>query len=320
MEAKFSQILTIGVPVFEEQEGLSRTLASIEGLTEFKSGDIQVVVWDNHSGDETYKVALEFATRNPTTVHVGTNSSNIGLVGNLLQVLRTCRSKFVWILGAGEEITTSTLLPILEFLANPNNNEIAMGVVTAETSHELLEPENDWKILKFNPESESCFAETISLSIVDRNIALAVLDADPPEKKGIFHLWPHLEVALAATSYPTFKIDCPSLVKISENPTGWWYHGPSALDVYLNQVNLLRSHRRNVEWIKAQTKHRCGWHFAKFAFEIKLEGAGLKAFDLQRAVKAGINLGPAAIALLVALSPKAALRVIQIIYRRTQKR
>jgi hypothetical protein len=43
MGAKFSQILTIGVPVFEEKEGLSKTLASIEGLAEFKSGDIQVV-------------------------------------------------------------------------------------------------------------------------------------------------------------------------------------------------------------------------------------------------------------------------------------
>jgi hypothetical protein len=85
--------------------------------------------------------------------------------------------------------------------------------------------------------------------------------------------------------------------------------------MYLNQVKLLRAHPRRVDWVQDRLEDRTGWHFAKFAFEIKVEGAGLKPTELLEAHRAGIQIGPLLLALTIALSPKAVLRIAQSIFR-----
>ena len=319
-DSKFSKLLCIGVPVFEEDEGLSRTISSIEALEEFKNGLVEAVIWDNDSGDDSYKVALEFAKRNPKLVRVGQNPSNIGPVGNLRQVLRNSSTKFVWILGAGEELTTTSLSPLFEFLGDSRNSELAMGTVNAiRPLSSPNESELEWEIESIDPEASSCFIETISLSIVLRDLALAVLDGDNPRRDDVFHVWPHLEVALRATSYPTFKVSFPPLVKVTTNPTGWWYHSSSALEIYLNQVILLKAHSKKADWIQARARDRCGWHFAMFAFEVNLEGAGLTLIELSKALRAGIQMAPVVVAAAIAISPKRLLRLAQKIYRAGQR-
>lgn len=314
-------LLTIGVPVFEEEEGLSRTIASIEGIEEFRTGAIKVVIWDNFSQDSSEEVARKFEVRNPDLVLVGQNSTNIGPVANLIRVLRNSHSKFVWILGAGEQINRSSLRPLLAFLEEPSNSDLVMGIVKADSRSQTTTPARSiWNIQRVEPESESCFVETISLSIVDRNLALRVLDDNNQVARGSFYVWPHLEVALSATSFPTFRVDSPALVRVSANPTGWWYHGPSAMDVYLNQVVLLRNYPRRVDWVSNRLRDRAGWHFAKFAFEIKLEGAGLRLSSVILALKAGIKAGPGIVALAVAICPNPILRIAQAVFRKLQTR
>lgn len=316
-----NELLTIGIPVFEEADGLAKTITSIENLTEFRAGIIKVVIWDNHSQDDSEKVATKFAARYPDKVLVGHNSTNVGAVGNIIQVLKNSNSKFVWILGAGEELINSTLKPLLDFLDEPRNSDVVMGTVKADSgpgSKWGASPE--WNIKRVEPETDSCFVETISLSIVDRNLALKVLEVNHDLKRSMNYVWPHLEVALSATSAPTFKLDYPALVNVSGNPTGWWYHGPKALDYYLNQVMLLKNHPRPVEWVTIRLKDRTGWHFAKFAFEIKLEGAGLRARSLISAFRTGIGAGPTLTALAIALIPKPLLRIAQTIFRKAQKK
>ena len=319
-DSRLSNLLCIGVPVFEEDEGLSRSISSIEALEEFKNGLVEAVIWDNDSSDDSYKVALQFANRNPQSVRVGQNTSNIGPVENLRQVLRNSSAKFVWILGAGEELSTTSLSPLLEFLGDPLNSELAMGTVSTDLpSNSPTEDELDWHIESIDPEASSCFVETISLSIVLRDLALDVLDRDYPGRDDGFHVWPHLEVALRATSCPTFRVSSPPLVKVTTNPTGWWYHSSSALEIYLNQVILLKSHAKKVDWIQDRAGDRCGWHFAKFAFEVKLEGAGLTLIELVKALRAGIKMAPIVVAAAIAISPKALLRFAQKMYRAGQR-
>jgi glycosyltransferase involved in cell wall biosynthesis len=318
-DSRLSNLLCIGIPVFEEDEGLSRSISSIEALEEFKNGLVEAVIWDNDSGDDSYRVALQFAKRNPQSVRVGQNQSNIGPVGNLRQVLRNSRARFVWILGAGEELTTTSLSPLIEFLSDPLNSELAMGTVSADRALDSpTEGELGWDIESIVPEASGCFVETISLSIVLRDLALEVLDGDNPGRDDGFHVWPHLEVALRATSHPTFKVSFPPLVKVTKNPTGWWYHSSSALEIYLNQVTLLKAHTKKVDWIQARARDRCGWHFAMFAFEVKLEGAGLRLIELSKALRAGIQLAPVVVAAAIAISPKRLLRLAQKIYRAGQ--
>lgn len=309
-------LLTIGIPVFEEEKGLAQTLSSIANLKEFLSGEIEVVVWDNDSDDLSYKVASDFAAGFPELVFVGQNVTNLGMRENLRQVIRNSKSKFVWILGAGEQITLPSLAPLMNYLGDPRNVSLAMG--TIEAQHYLNTETSDgcnWEIQTFAPNSHSCFVETISLSIVSSNLALEVVNAEDYGHKDLFHLWPHLEMALIATSDKTFRVVSPKLVRVSANPTGWWYHGKNALGIYLNQVKLLKAHPRKIGWIQDRLKDRTGWHFAKFAFEIKLEGAGLKPLELLEARSVGIQGEPFLAALAIAFSPKTLLRIVQGVFR-----
>ncbi len=316
-ENRLSGILTIGIPVFEEEEGLAETLSSIGNLEEFKSGEIEVVVWDNNSQDLSYQVAFDFALRFPKSVYVGCNPSNLGMRENLRQVLKRANSKFVWIIGAGEQITPSSLAPLLQFLGDTRNSAVSMGTVEAHPDLELQDISGSkWEIQTFEPHSQSCFVETVSLSIVSSRLALQVVDSADYREKDQFHLWPHLELALIATSDKTFKVVSPHLVKVSANPMGWWYHGSQALGIYLNQVKLLKAHSQIVGWVQDRLADRTGWHFAKFAFEIKVEGTGLKAIELIEARRAGIQRGPLLVALVIALSPKAILLIAQSGFRR----
>lgn len=309
-------LLTIGIPVFEEEECLAQTLVSVASLDEFKSGEIEVVVWDNCSSDLSYKVALEFSSKSPQTVRAGRNPSNLGGIENIKQVLRNSNSKFVWILGAGEEITHESLAPLLSFLADSENSTVSMGTVIAEASVDKGNGhESNWVIEAFDPESGSCFVETISLSIIDKALALEVLETPYSELTKEFRVWPHLEMALVATSERTFKVSSPPLVRVSENPTGWWYHGNNALGMYLNQVKLLKAHPRRVGWVQDRLADRTGWHFAKFVFEVKVEGADLKPAELLEARRAGIQIYPLLVALTIALSPKPLLRIAQSVFR-----
>ena len=309
-------LLTIGIPVFTEEDGLAQSLASISQLKEFESGVVEVVVWDNCSTDLSYKVASDFALASPRTVRVGRNGSNIGPMKNLIQVLRNSTSKFVWILGAGEEVLPTSIAPLISYLNDCQNSTISMGVVTAEARPTVQKhADYNWAIKTLEPETLSCFVETISLSIVSRALALAVLEGEDSRNQDKFRVWPHLEVALAATSQRTFAVSLPPMVRVSENPSGWWYHSKDSLGIYLNQVKLLKGHPRAVPWVQHRLNDRTGWHFAKFAFEIKVEGAGLMAGDLIEARKAGIQSGPLLVALAVALCPKALLRVVQWAFR-----
>jgi glycosyltransferase involved in cell wall biosynthesis len=309
-------LLTIGIPVFEEEDGLAESLTSIANLNEFKSGEIEVVVWDNASRDLSYKVASDFSLKNPQKVKVGRNPSNLGGMENLKQVLRNSTSRFVWILGAGEEIIGESLAPLISFLGDPRNSTVLMGTVSSVASEDKVKGhESNWLIEAFEPETGNCFVETISLSIVEKDLALAVVERRDSNSAKEFRVWPHLEMALVATSERTFKVTSPSLVRVSENLIGWWYHGNNALGIYLNQVKLLKAHPRRVGWVHDRLKDRAGWHFAKFAFEIKVEGAGLKFKELIEAYRAGIQKGPLLVAFIIALSPKPILRIAQAMFR-----
>lgn len=309
-------LLTIGIPVFEEEEGLTKSLASIAKLSEFISGEIELVVWDNASRDLSFKVASDFASKSQRRMVVGRNPNNLGAPENYRQLLRTSTSKFVWFLGAGEVVACSSLRPLIDFLNDSDNFAISMGTVSVEANTNRGDvPASKWEIQAFEPETESCFVETISLSIVNRKLALAVIDKKDTGKIDKNAVWQHLEIALVATHERTFTVRSPGLVQVSENVTGWWYHSINALGIYLNQVKLLKAHPRRVEWVQDRLSDRTGWHFAKFAFEIKVEGAGLEPAELIEARKAGIKLGPLLLALTIASSPKPVLRIAQSVFR-----
>ncbi len=312
--------LTIGIPVFNGAEDLVATLASLERLKEFKSGALEVLISDNNSTDGSFVVAKSFEKKHPRLVTVVKNDANKFLRGNLLNLTRIARTRHVWFLGAGERVAVESLQPLLAFLQGEVGSSTFAGVLatTGLNSNQVPEAHPSWKIRVNLPHTASCFSETISLIVVNRELALEVLAAggDPAPLEASF--WPHLEIALEASRCSTFQILSPPLVTIAPNPGGWWYHGELAMPIYTKQLQLLRSSlektrrylgaRNRNWWAEKLASNKSGWQFAAFVFEVRMNGNGVKFEDIIYAHKVGVRLAPLLLALVVIHLPKTGLR------------
>jgi glycosyltransferase involved in cell wall biosynthesis len=323
----YAPTLTIGIPVFNGAEDLVSTLASVERLKEFKSGALEVLISDNNSTDGSFVVAKSFEKNHPRLVTVVKNDANKFLRGNLLNLTRIARTRHVWFLGAGERVAVESLQPLLAFLQGEVGSSTFAGVLatTGLNSNQVPEAHPSWKIRVNLPHTASCFSETISLIVVNRELALEVLAAggDPAPLEASF--WPHLEIALEASRCSTFQILSPPLVTIAPNPGGWWYHGELAMPIYTKQLQLLRSSlektrrylgaRNRNWWAEKLASNKSGWQFAAFVFEITLNGKGAKFRDLILARKEGAKLGPFLTALIITQIPKIFLSWLQALKR-----
>lgn len=109
--------ITVGVPVYNEERFLSKTLTSIVNQT---LKDIEVIITDNASTDQSVKIAERFTADNQNTRLI-CHKSNIGATQNFISSLQQCKTKyFVWI--GGHDIFASDYLALaVNYLdANPN--------------------------------------------------------------------------------------------------------------------------------------------------------------------------------------------------------
>jgi glycosyltransferase involved in cell wall biosynthesis len=293
--------LCIAIPVFNDSTGLERTLLSLIGLDELKKGSLSVIVQDNFSTDRSYEVAKEISMNSDSRILVERNDRNLGFHGNLLALVRRCKSNYIWFLGAGEVIVVPSLVPLLEFLSETHRVEFQMGVVGAALSKTGLEPAHDLESWKFNtlrPAEDQCFRESISLNIVRTQLALEVLESALEKGDIERDSWPHLEMALSATTSQTFAVTHPPLVQISENEKGWWYHSPIAMDIYLRQIELLNDFIQSApktSWAGRLYSNKVSWGFAAMAFEMRINGRGFQKEQVEKARDLGLS-GPALLA------------------------
>ena len=298
---------------------LETTLASIERIEEFKSGELEVVISDNQSEDDSFQVATAFARKYPQSVSLSQNPVNLLFRKNLSVLCSLSRSKYIWFLGVGEQIATTSLRPLVAFLESPEGSNAKMGVAaTFDHGQKKFHERETWDIELSAAHSNNCFSEAISLVLAEVELASKVLEKGEPDNRIERVFWPHLEMAIAASEYSTFQIHAPGLVSIAQNNNGWWYHGKYAMSVYVKQLEILREAQEpqtDTWWASSLWSQRRGWHFAALVFEASVEGIGVHVREVLRARRAGVRLGPTAIGLLIAVSPRWILSVTQRVKR-----
>jgi glycosyltransferase involved in cell wall biosynthesis len=120
--------VSLCLPVRNGQESMRRALDSALGQ-DFR--DLEVVVSDNGSDDDTAAILREYAARDPR-VRVSTNAENVGLIENVNIVLRMARGKYVRLLGSDDWIEPDFLTRCLETL-EPRPD--AVGVTSGFRAH-----------------------------------------------------------------------------------------------------------------------------------------------------------------------------------------
>ena len=137
--------ITIGIPVFNGERFMLETLESakeaiqayvknqisLDELVQDKQNhknlfleEIEIVVSNNASTDETLAVCTNFKRQNPfIRMQVFSNKENLGFDKNVDLLFRYASGKYVWTLGCGETIHRESLIKIVNFcrVHNPLN-------------------------------------------------------------------------------------------------------------------------------------------------------------------------------------------------------
>lgn len=141
-------LLSITIPTYNRANFLDASLRSIcKSICKSKRMDIEIVVLDNYSTDNTYEVVKKYSKY--AFVRYIKNENNIGPDNNFKKAISLSRGKYVWIFGDDDLVFDDTILYLAQILDAPT----AFGIVhlkaqnfTDETSPAEFQEFKNFKI------------------------------------------------------------------------------------------------------------------------------------------------------------------------------
>ena len=127
-------LVSVCIPVYNGAKYLVETIASVQKQT-FQ--DFEILIQDNKSTDDTWKIVLEQAARDPR-IHPEQNASNLGMAMNWNVALDRPKSEFMMLLSADDLLEPSFLeVALVKFRDDPS-----LGTVSF--NHSLIEGGKYW--------------------------------------------------------------------------------------------------------------------------------------------------------------------------------
>ncbi|MBU6441162.1 MAG: glycosyltransferase [Betaproteobacteria bacterium] len=105
--------LTIGIPTWNRAETLRDCVERIAPQVAPLAGQVEILVADNASPDETPEVLASLAARHPFLRFVR-NASNVGADGNYIRLLEAARGRYLWLFGDDDFIGDDAVMHVLE--------------------------------------------------------------------------------------------------------------------------------------------------------------------------------------------------------------
>jgi glycosyltransferase involved in cell wall biosynthesis len=266
-------ILTLAVPAFEDSRALHATLESfIESLSPDVANRVEILVSDNNSSDSTFSTAKKLLSgvRNARVIR---QRENIGFSGNLCALAKETRTPYIWFIGLGERLISSSLSEITDFLSE---NSPDWGSVKGYFDFQNVNSTPDLGVKTADCKSVSeipVINHVISLNIFRTEHVLALkLNRGSP----FDDFWPHFEVIAQCTArnpkriYEWFYFDT-SAVLIAKNKHGAWDFKKEALDIFLEWGSVFSRIADNLaasNWIRLKSRSLRTTHLLEFIFMI----------------------------------------------------
>ena len=123
MNSSNEKLLTVCVSTYNRAGKLSNNLENWFNLNNHKNNEIELIVCDNCSTDNTNTICNEFLSQNNFTYI--RNKINVGILGNLEICAERANGKFVWIIGDDD-------------LVKPNAIELVIGIIRKHSDIPLI--------------------------------------------------------------------------------------------------------------------------------------------------------------------------------------
>jgi glycosyltransferase involved in cell wall biosynthesis len=117
------KILSICIPTYNREEYIKQRLEQfIKYINEINQGElIEIVVSDNASTDNTYKIIKEANTKYPYII-ISRNKKNIGFSRNLVKVIHRAHGRYIWLFGDDDVLIENNLRDIITILIKQEPN------------------------------------------------------------------------------------------------------------------------------------------------------------------------------------------------------
>lgn len=110
-------LLSICIPTYNRSVKLDYFLVALAAALNGISETVEIIISDNCSTDDTYKVAAAFVKNDPR-VQLLRQEENIGAEGNFWFLWGHAAGKYVWIIGDDDLLEVNALLDVLAELKN----------------------------------------------------------------------------------------------------------------------------------------------------------------------------------------------------------
>ena len=119
-------LLTIGIPVFNGENTISK---SIDSLLKQTYDDFKLIISDNASTDSTQKICEDY-TKKDSRIHYIKQKKNIGLVSNWNSILKESTTKYFMYAAADDIWDPQFVKKNLDVLESDENIVGSIGKVT----------------------------------------------------------------------------------------------------------------------------------------------------------------------------------------------
>lgn len=218
------KIITIGIPVYNGEEGIQKTIESILNQRDYNllKNDVEVLIVDNCSTDSTIVKANEYSS----DVKIIKNDKNLGYDKNVERVIRNSSGEYIWFLGCGDILLENTLYSLVSFIKNNTYELYSLGfsiydvlnnkneVVANNKINNYLLSDND-QIIEY-----SKLITPLSCNLVNRNMLLKILN-EPLVGVG----WAHFERVIDIIIKSNAKNACHynlACFQLEREIGGWW--------------------------------------------------------------------------------------------------
>jgi glycosyltransferase involved in cell wall biosynthesis len=289
-----AKLITLGLPVFNDGDALKLTIESI--LIELKGNEdqVEIIVSDNCSFDNSFKIAQATLGNFPFAL-VLRQKENLGFAGNLRAIANSSHSEYLWFIGAGDTLVPGKLKEIIEIL---RSKQFAWGTLGGRFNFQINEPalhEMQNRFLAGSSRTRNnvaVFNHAISLNIFRKSVMADFrncqgheyenqnlsFSANQFDKQTIWEsdtcFWPHLEaIALFAKTNEDsemlwFEISNP-IVLLDNNKNGNWDQGITAMRIFRQWqqvVNLAYKYLPTSSALKKLNSDLHGLHLLHFTF------------------------------------------------------
>lgn len=112
-----SFLLTIGIPTFNGAGTITDAIeSSLDSIVFSQSENVEILVVDNCSTDDTCQIVLRLVESHPGIVRLIKNEQNIGLDQNIDKVIENSQGQYVKLLGDDDFVSSDFVKSILEVI------------------------------------------------------------------------------------------------------------------------------------------------------------------------------------------------------------